>query len=109
MDNLSLPFSFRVVAAFARGDDSKLVRVPDVVIPLYDNIQGSPSGSYTRVQQKSSVSRMTARSRAPRGFQPNAPRECMVLASLTPGLYTAVVRGKNDTTGIALVEAYNLP
>jgi hypothetical protein len=31
------------------------------------------------------------------------------VAFLAPGHYTAVVRGKNDTTGVALVEAYRLP
>lgn len=31
-----------------------------------------------------------------------------ILASLTPGTNTAIVRGKNGATGIALVEAYNL-
>jgi len=30
------------------------------------------------------------------------------MASLGPGNYTAVVRGKNNTTGVALVEAYRL-
>jgi hypothetical protein len=34
--------------------------------------------------------------------------EAAILATLAPGNYTAVVRGKNDTTGIAVVEAYNL-
>ena len=28
---------------------------------------------------------------------------------LAPGNYTAVVRGKNNTTGVALVEAYRVP
>jgi hypothetical protein len=27
---------------------------------------------------------------------------------LIPDAYTAIVRGKNDTTGVALVEAYQL-
>jgi hypothetical protein len=35
-------------------------------------------------------------------------REPAILATLVPGNYTAIVRGKNDTTGIGLVEAYNL-
>jgi hypothetical protein len=35
-------------------------------------------------------------------------REAAILATLVPGNYTAVVRGKDDTTGIAVVEAYNL-
>ena len=35
-------------------------------------------------------------------------REAAILRQLTPGAYTAVVRGKNNTTGVALVEAYQL-
>ena len=39
---------------------------------------------------------------------PNDPREAAILRDLTPGAYTAVVRGKNGTTGIAVIEAYQL-
>jgi hypothetical protein len=34
--------------------------------------------------------------------------ESAIVATLSPGAYTAVVRGKNGGTGIALVEVYNL-
>jgi hypothetical protein len=34
--------------------------------------------------------------------------ESAILMSLDPGAYTAIVRGVNDTTGVALVEAYDL-
>jgi hypothetical protein len=39
---------------------------------------------------------------------PSDPREAAILRQLTPGNYTAVVRGKNNTTGVAVVEAYQL-
>ena len=39
---------------------------------------------------------------------PTDDRESALLATLQPAAYTAIVRGKNDTTGIALVEIYNL-
>jgi hypothetical protein len=39
---------------------------------------------------------------------PNKNKEPAILATLAPGNYTAVVRGKNNTTGVGLVEAYNL-
>ena len=39
---------------------------------------------------------------------PNDPREAAILHSLTPGAYTAIVRGKNNTTGVALIEAYQI-
>jgi len=41
---------------------------------------------------------------------PTDDRESAIVAPfLTPGNYTAVVRGKNNTTGVALVEAYRIP
>lgn len=43
------------------------------------------------------------------GLAPSDPSESAVLASLAPGSYTAVVRGKNKTTGTALMEVYLLP
>ena len=39
---------------------------------------------------------------------PTDPRESAILRSLTPGNYTAIVRGKSNTTGVALVEVYVL-
>jgi YVTN family beta-propeller protein len=43
-----------------------------------------------------------------RGLDPSQPAESVIIAVLAPGNYTAVVRGKNNTTGIAVVEAYDL-
>ena len=42
------------------------------------------------------------------GIPPTDTRESAIVETLAPGAYTAIVRGKNDTTGIALVEAYHL-
>lgn len=42
------------------------------------------------------------------GLAPSNDLESALLPTLTPGPYTAVVRGKNGTTGVALVEAYSL-
>ncbi len=39
---------------------------------------------------------------------PTDDREAVIVASLDPGKYTAIVSGKNSTTGVALVEAYRL-
>jgi hypothetical protein len=39
---------------------------------------------------------------------PNDPREAAILRSLNPGAYTAIVRGKDNTTGVAVVEAYQI-
>lgn len=39
---------------------------------------------------------------------PANDHESAIVATLPPAAYTAIVRGKNETTGIALVEIYNL-
>jgi glucose/arabinose dehydrogenase len=41
------------------------------------------------------------------GLAPTDDHESAILATLSPNNYTAIVRGKNDTTGVALVEVYN--
>jgi hypothetical protein len=42
------------------------------------------------------------------GLAPSNDLESAIVATLAPGNYTAIVRGKNDTIGVALVEAYGL-
>jgi hypothetical protein len=42
------------------------------------------------------------------GLAPSNNLESAILRDLAPGPYTAIVRGLNDTSGIALVEVYNL-
>ena len=42
------------------------------------------------------------------GHAPTDPSESAIIAELRPGNYTAIVRGVNDTTGVALVEVYDL-
>lgn len=42
------------------------------------------------------------------GLTPNNPRESAIAAALPPGAYTAIVRGQNETSGVALVEFYAL-
>lgn len=42
------------------------------------------------------------------GLAPGDLRESATLQTLLPGNYTVIVRGKNNTTGVGLVEAYNL-
>jgi hypothetical protein len=39
---------------------------------------------------------------------PADPREAAIIRTLQPGNYTAIVRGKNNTSGVALVEVFNL-
>ena len=42
------------------------------------------------------------------GHAPEGASESAIIATLPPGDYTAIVRGKNNTTGVALVEVYDL-
>ena len=42
------------------------------------------------------------------GHAPADARESAIIATLPPGNYTAIVRGVNNTTGVALVEVYDL-
>ncbi|MGI8957854.1 MAG: DVUA0089 family protein [Chthoniobacterales bacterium] len=42
------------------------------------------------------------------GLAPSDDAEAAIIRSLAPGNYTAVVRGRDNGTGVALVEVYNL-
>src|SRR5262249_17402699 len=42
------------------------------------------------------------------GHTPTAASESAIIADLQPGNYTAIVRGVSNTTGVALVEVYDL-
>jgi uncharacterized repeat protein (TIGR03803 family) len=43
------------------------------------------------------------------GLTPGDSHESALIQALTSGNYTAIVRGVGNTTGIAVIEAYNLP
>ena len=42
------------------------------------------------------------------GVAPASERESAIVATLAPGSYTAVLRGKSDSSGVGLVDAYDL-
>lgn len=42
------------------------------------------------------------------GLAPSDTRESALVQSIAPGNYTAIVRGKGNTTGLGLVEVYNV-
>jgi hypothetical protein len=42
------------------------------------------------------------------GHAPTDPDESAIIATLPSGNYTAIVRGVNGTTGVGLVEVYDL-
>jgi hypothetical protein len=41
------------------------------------------------------------------GFQPSDDREAVIIATLQPGAYTGILTGKDQTTGVGLVEFYD--
>jgi probable HAF family extracellular repeat protein len=67
-----------------------------VLITSNDNWKLRPDGS----SQEADIRATT--------IPPTDDRESAVVATLAPGNYTAIVRGVNNTTGIAVVEAYAL-
>jgi hypothetical protein len=73
----------------------------DPTLELYDD-SGTPVATNDdwQTSQKDDIEEAT--------LAPNDSRECAILAALPAGNYTAVVRGKNGATGIAVVEAYNV-
>ena len=42
------------------------------------------------------------------GLAPANDREAAIIGNFAPGQYTVILRGKNETTGIGLVETYKL-
>ena len=42
------------------------------------------------------------------GLAPSDDRESAIVKTLAAGAYTVIVQGKNGSTGVALIEAYNL-
>jgi hypothetical protein len=43
------------------------------------------------------------------GLAPNHGEEAALIETVPPGAYTAIVRGSNRSTGVGLVEAYQIP
>ena len=74
----------------------------DPTIELHDST-GATIGMNDNWQSSAEVNEIRAT-----GLAPTNPLESAIIATLQPGNYTAIVRGANNTTGIALVECYEL-
>lgn len=48
------------------------------------------------------------RGQIPNGFSPADPRESVIIGTLQPGPYTVIQSGKDGTSGVGLVEVYDL-
>jgi hypothetical protein len=66
------------------------------IIATNDNWKKRPDGS----SQQAEIEATT--------IPPSNDLESALVATLAPGNYTAIVRGKNNSTGVGLVEVYNL-
>ncbi len=76
--------------------------LPDPQLDLYD-AQGTKIDSNNNWRESSEPEILAT------GIAPFNDRESAILSTLGPGGYTAIVSGAGETTGVALVEAYNLP
>jgi hypothetical protein len=74
--------------------------IPDPTLELHDQNGVTITNDDWRATQESEIFAT--------GAAPGNDKESAILAMLPPGPYTAVVRGANNTSGIALLETYNL-
>ena len=70
------------------------------LIATNDNWQTTIIGGIITANQVSAIQNS--------GHAPTQPTESAIIATLSPGNYTAIIRGENNTTGVALVEVYDL-
>jgi hypothetical protein len=70
------------------------------LIASNDNWQSTIIGGIITASQVSAIQNS--------GHAPTQPSESAIIATLQPGNYTAIVRGVNNTIGVALVEAYDI-
>jgi phospholipase/lecithinase/hemolysin len=79
-----------------------------IVNPLQDPIIQLFDGNGALIAQNDNWHDATPTAVKATLLPPTDDREAVLVASLDPGKYTAIVSGKNGTTGVALVEAYRL-
>jgi hypothetical protein len=76
-------------------------RMSDPMLELYQEGNPVPIGANDDWQSNQGEVQAT-------NLAPTDGRESAIVVTLNPGNYTAIVRGKNSETGIALVEIYDL-
>lgn len=72
----------------------------DPELELYDNNGSLVAANYDWTTDRTEV--------LATGVAPSHELECALMALLVPGNYTAIVRGTENTTGLALVEVYGV-
>lgn len=76
--------------------------VQDPILELHD-VQGNIIASNDNWQDSQAADIQAT------GIPPSDPREAAIVTRLSAGNYTGVVRGMGDTTGVGLVEVFNIP
>jgi hypothetical protein len=76
-------------------------RMQDPMISLHDSTTGE-------IDSNDDWQTHPNASQIPAQLQPGDTRESAILTTLQPGAYTAIVSGKGGTTGVALVEVYDM-
>ncbi|HEV2804695.1 MAG TPA: putative Ig domain-containing protein [Chthoniobacterales bacterium] len=100
----SAPSSTRIVV---RGIGPSLVRAGvsgallDPMLELYD-------GNGARCAENDDWGDTQPTELQMTGLAPKDKAEAAIVASMTPGAYTAILRGKDSAAGIGLIEVYNL-
>lgn len=96
------PNNGRSARVFIRGLGPSVTSVPnplqDPMIELWD---GNGALLASNDDWKANQAQVAAT-----GIAPTDDRESALIADLAPGNYTAIVRGKNSTTGVSVVEIY---
>jgi hypothetical protein len=75
-------------------------KLQDTLLELHDSNGSTLINDDWRATQEAEIIATT--------IPPSDNRESAMIATLPSGNYTAVVRGKDNSTGVGLVEAYNL-
>lgn len=76
----------------------------DPILELYDS-----NGSLVSLNDNWNDDPAQATQISAKGLAPTGSAEAAMAVSLSPGDYTAVIRGKNGTTGVSSFEVYKLP
>jgi len=79
-----------------------------VTDPLQDPVLELHDGSGSLISQNDDWRSLQEEAIIATGIPPNDNRESAIVATLPPGNYTAIVRGRDSSTGVGLVEVYNL-
>ncbi len=79
-----------------------------IATPLQDPVLDLYNSSGTRIAADNDWKDSQEVAIEASGLSPRDSREAAIMSVLGPGTYTAIVRSHNDTSGVALVEVYDL-